>query len=296
MSSKKFFEKIMGNHRWISGIGFIVAIFFGFIIRPMFGNSILPDVSPNIQGVLLFLITLIVSEKFSSLVYQQTLDDKIKHLDENSRTVIEKLGFKLMPVDIQCIEDGVEACRMLGDLLKDATSVKNTYFLSLSKEDRGNLTDYNFIAGITIIENVCKIVEQGKDWTDVISISGMERVYTLALLFKKKNIDSSTYMAHKVDHDKPMVNFVIIEYVNKSSVVLFGWGLHRSQRMAPVFICKNKEIVLYFEKYFESLTLEKNEKIKMKNYIKQDSSHLKKQLQDLMPDDLMQSIQEAFDI
>jgi|GEM_PF-4540741 len=284
----------MGHHRWISGIGFIVGIVFGFIIRPMFGNSILPDVPQNIQGFLLFLITLVVSEKFSSLAYQQTLDEKIKHLDENSRAVIEKLEFKLMPVDIQSIGNGIEACRMLGGLLKDATSVKNTYFLSLSKEDRGDLTDYNFIAGITIIENVCKIVEQGKSWTDVVSISGMERVFTLALLFKKKNIDNQTYIAHKANHNKPMINFIIIEYEDKPSTVLFGWGLHRSQRMAPVFICKNKEIVLYFEKYFESLTLEEKEKIKMKDYIKQDSSHLKKQLQDLMPDDLIQSIQEAF--
>lgn len=295
MSTRKLFLAIMEDSKWISVIGFVIAIFVGFI-RIMIGGSLFPDVPLKVEGILFFLITLVISEKFSSLVYQSTLDRKIHYLDEKSKNIINNIGLRVMPVDIQCIGNGIEACRMLGDLLKDATSVRNTYFLSLSKEDRGDLTDYNFIAGITIIENVCKIVEQGKNWTDVISISGMERVYTLALLFKKKNINSSTYMAHKVDHDKPMVNFIIIEYVNKSSIVLFGWGLHRSQRMAPVFICKNKEIVLYFEKYFESLTLEKNEKIKMKNYIKQDSSHLKKQLQDLMPDDLMQSIQEAFDI
>lgn len=294
MSTKKLFRVIMTDSKWISGIGFVVAIFIGFI-RVMIGGSLLPDVPLKAEGILFFLITLIISEKFSSLIYQSALDDKIKNIDEKSSNIIANLGFRLMPVDLQDLGDGIEASKMLGSLLDDATSVKNTYFISLSKEDRGDLTDYNFIAGITIINYVYKMVSQGKYWKDVVSATGMERVLTLAILFKEKNIENPTYMAYKVDHDKPMINFIIIKYANKPSIVLFGWGLHKSQRMAPVFLSRHKEIVIYFEKYFESLTLEKtNQKIKIRDYINQDFSSLKIQLQNIMPDDLIQSIQDAF--
>lgn len=284
----------MEDSKWISGIGFIIAICAGFI-RVMFGGSLLPDVPTKVEGLLFFLITLIISEKFSSLVYQSTLDRKINDIDKISKNINNNLEFRLMPIDLQDIGDGIAASKMLDHLLNDATLVKNTYFLSLLKEDRGDLTDYNFKAGIAIIEKVCEFVEQGKEWKDIVSTSGIERILILALLFKKRNIDGSTYTAYKMDHDKPMVNFIIIKYAHRESIVLFGWGLHKAQRMAPVFLSRNKEIVMYFEKYFESLTLEKtNQRIKIKDYKTQDSALLKTQLQSIMPDDLMQSIQDAF--
>lgn len=295
MSIRKSFLAIMEDSKWISIIGFVIAIFVGFI-RIMIGGSLFPDVPLKVEGILFFLITLVISEKFSSLVYQSTLDKKIHHLDEKSKNIINNLGFRLMPVDFQDIGDGVDASKRLNDLLIDATSVKNTYFLSLSKEERVDSTDYNFDAMIPIINNVCKIIENGKKWEDIVSSSGIERILALALIFKKKGLDGHTYKAYKADHDKPMINFIIIKYgIYKEPIVLFGWGLHKSQRSAPVFLSKHREMVSYFEKYFESLTLEKtNSPIEIDDYIRQDYESLKIQLKTIMPDRLMKSIQANF--
>lgn len=256
--SSGFFNEIKKSDL-ISIIGFSIALLVG-ITKGITNNVFFENaISSKMEGFILFMIIFIFSEKISSMINQKEIEEKFKKINDISEKILDSINIRSISIDVQKISNGCDGALLLSDLLKNASSVKNTYFVSLDKDKRNEIIDYTFEVGQSIIKNITDFIKGGKYWSDILSEIGKERALQLAASFKSENIQPKTYHAYTINHDKPMINFIIIEYGKfHPSIVLFGWGLHESQPRAPVFISRDKEIVNYFYNYFLSIVSHKD--------------------------------------
>lgn len=232
------------------GIAFALAIAKIFIF-PSF--SLTANISNFFEAATIFIITALVTEKYSSFVSYREVDSKLDILKNKAPFIFP------YSAETVCIGDAEDGVNYLAVIIKKSVIVKNTLFICLTPKQRNFLHDYTITQNEVIVKNITDFVRNGNKWTDIFSLTGgKERLHYLQRSFKENNIEPTLiikkYHCSIIENDFPLINFIIIQYdENKSKEVLFGWGLHEAQANGKVFSSKNSDIVDYFEKYFDSL-------------------------------------------
>lgn len=200
------------------------------------------DYTPALLGISIgFLVTLSLIVSRGRRSSDQAVAEIKEYIDDNAGIVFRG--------------GTTEAIAYLDSALSGALTVKNLFAYAAnetpttvygSKGDPDTIELYrrylgNAQSGIT-------------EWTDLASC-GEHMFDSYKRRFQGMSRDTlvGRFHFHRIDTPMPLVNFIIIERKVGGKEALFGWGLHDEERLGAVFLSRNRNVVGYFEKYFEAL-------------------------------------------
>jgi len=148
--------------------------------------------------------------------------------------------------DIVTFSNRKDGINYIVAMLKSAVSVRNTV-LRYGKTASATSQDFEYEAMLeakreALLKNDCP-------WTEIVSIHIDNDDKVMALISELKG--KTRYNVSFID-DKciPMIQMLMIDYDDREREVIFGWEFPEAGA-APAFSTRNRQVVQYFEKYFD---------------------------------------------
>jgi hypothetical protein len=104
----------------------------------------------------------------------------------------------------------------------------------------------------TIVNLVSRCVNQGVDWTGIISDNGQQRVDAIQRKITKDN----NYNVYKIKDNLQIFNFVILRFSSsqlregRRDVVIFGFGYHQYDTQDELFVSNDLRLIERFYQIF----------------------------------------------
>lgn len=133
-----------------------------------------------------------------------------------------------------------------------ARAVLDTRVFFNIDEDDSNISAHRKERSKRFDESRKAALRHGAMWKDLYSENRLIDLENhISWLSGKMN--NVTYALRVLPESHPIINFIVIDYMNGRSEVLFGWGYHTFDLQGSVFLSDNENIVNYFRRYYELL-------------------------------------------
>ncbi len=238
---KKNFKKKIS----IVGLIFSSVLFFTSVQVNFFPDNVSLD--PLIRATLIFIVSLFFSETLSRIVAKNELDE---HL-ENVKSIISKT------IDCRSIGSTQDALEYIIYRLPKLEYVENTH---VKVGDHVQDAIYHEPFYQKYVAALKKQVDKGLIWNDILGESSEYRKQIIEWV-KEKPHRRKLY-TKVIPNNMPIVNHITLKYKDEKKESLFGWSSQIDKPVVEVFVTSNKNLISFFEAYFNELGNHDTKKVK----------------------------------
>lgn len=197
--------------------------------------------NPVVRAIVIFIATLLLSDNIARIASKHESD---KQYDEFKNMLQSKVDCRFF----RNSEEGIEYVR---SNLKQIKNIENTHMKNGDIESADSI--YNSKIYQQFIKELKVEIERGLVFRDVVGESSLNYRKDHLSNWATENSSDRRVFSKVVKSNTPIVNHLILTYLDGKKEILFGWAYMIDRPIENVFLSNNKELINYFSLYFENL-------------------------------------------
>jgi hypothetical protein len=132
--------------------------------------------------------------------------------------------------------------------------VRNTSFNVVEEVDRSDEKLYETDSYLETIRELAVWTARGLRWKDIGDIRSVPRFrYAMQAATTSANRNPTRYQYRIIGNEEPQINFILLDYPDGTSEVLFNWDFRSIGQDPTVLLSRDRDIVSMFSTQFEYL-------------------------------------------